>query len=81
MNILKSEKGFSLMEIIVSLWIFFTISISMLFVIQLGLKAAKAITCKTSATNRSQEAIEELKSWDYANITEANLIADRKSVV
>ncbi|MFH1613424.1 MAG: hypothetical protein ABIB46_06900 [bacterium] len=74
MNIFKSEKGFSLLEVIVSLWIFFTISISMLFVVQLGLKAAKAITCKTSATNRAQEAIEELKSWDYSNITEANLV-------
>lgn len=75
MNIFKSEKGFSLMEIMVTLWIFLTVSLSMLFVVELGLKAAKAITCKTAATNRAQEVIEELKSWDYVNITNANLIS------
>lgn len=69
----RGESGVSLVEVMVGMWIFFTLAVGMLSVITAGLRAARAISCKTSAINRAQEAIEEIKSWPYDRVTKSNV--------
>jgi hypothetical protein len=70
---LISSSGFGLMEVVVGILVFFVTMLTMLAGINTGLITAKMAAIRSAALRWAQAGIEQLRTWDYDEITEERL--------
>jgi hypothetical protein len=67
---MKDQKGIGFIEVVIGMLVFFVTMITMLVGINTGLITSKLGAVRTMALRAAQAGVEELKSWNYDEITE-----------